>query len=139
MFLHHPLSPGVYYGNIVDNNDSNNESNINISSKTSNTSSDNQYYNNAHDRGILKWQTGGGPIECNSNDGKRSEWVNFLRKGDHVQLLPFSIEDTMMSFVQRFDLDDTSSSRIYGISSKGRPLGSEPLVVCQWRVVRNNL
>ena len=47
--------------------------------------------------GVLRWEKEGGPIECNSNDGKRSEWVNFLRAGDTVQLLPFDVDDTILS------------------------------------------
>ena len=85
------------------------------------------------ERGIIRWEKGGGPLECNSNDGKRSEWVNFLRIGDNVQLLPLCEEGAMMAFLQKFGYEDeTCGSRIYGISSKGRPLGSEPMVICRW-------
>ena len=76
------------------------------------------------ERAILRWRKPGGPIECNSNDGKRSEWANFLRKGDTVQLLPFNVEEAILSAVK--------TDRIFGVSSKGRPLGSEPEVICQW-------
>ena len=85
------------------------------------------------DSGILCWQ-GDGPLDCNSNDGKRSEWVNFLRAGDLVQLLPGCFEDDIMAFVERFQgTTPGDDCRIYGFSSEGRPLGSEPMVVCQWR------
>ncbi len=82
--------------------------------------------------GVLSWQ-GKGPLDCNSNDGKRSEWVNFLRVGDLVQLLPTSFEDGIMSFVESFQGNSNDNCRVYGFSSQGRPLGSEPVVVCQWR------
>lgn len=75
-------------------------------------------------RGIMRWEKPGGPIECNSNDGKRSEWANFLRRGDTVQLLPFNVEEAILSAVK--------TDRIFGVSSKDRPLGSEPEVICQW-------
>lgn len=58
--------------------------------------------------------------DCNSNDGKRSEWVAFLRPKDSVQLVPD--EDW-----QSWQLP------VWGVSSRGRPLGSEPAVVCEWR------
>ena len=84
------------------------------------------------DRGILRWEAIGGPLECNSNDGKRSEWVNFLRIGDNIQFLPNCDEEAIMAFVNRFEVRSRDESRIYGISAKGRPLGSEPMVVCKW-------
>ena len=77
-------------------------------------------------KGILRWSEEGGPLDCNSNDGKRSEWVNFLRVGDNVQLLPLVEEDALISFSQTFP------DRIFGYSIKDRPLGSEPLIVCKW-------
>lgn len=80
------------------------------------------------DRGILQWEDEDGPVACNSNDGKRSEWVNFLGVGDTVQLVPMgcSGEDSLITFLDRYGC-------IYGISSEGRPMGSEPAVVCEWR------
>ena len=78
-------------------------------------------------KGSLHWQ-GDGPLDCNSNDGKRSEWVNFLRTGDLVQLLPHCFEDGIMAFEQ-------GDCPIFGFSSFGRPLGSEPRVVCEWKNV----
>eukprot|EP00551_Chaetoceros_affinis_P009073 CAMPEP_0203675934 /NCGR_PEP_ID=MMETSP0090-20130426/22697_1 /ASSEMBLY_ACC=CAM_ASM_001088 /TAXON_ID=426623 /ORGANISM="Chaetoceros affinis, Strain CCMP159" /LENGTH=293 /DNA_ID=CAMNT_0050542305 /DNA_START=42 /DNA_END=920 /DNA_ORIENTATION=- len=89
---------------------------------------------NGMDKGIIRWERDGGPLECNSNDGKRSEWVNFLRVGDNIQLLPLCEQEAIMAFVNSFKITSKSEdeSRIYGVSSKGRPLGSEPLVVCRW-------
>lgn len=53
---------------------------------------------------------------ANSNDGKRSEWVAFLRPCDQVQLWPHAmIKDAVL----------------WGVSDHGRPLGSEPAVVCR--------
>jgi hypothetical protein len=82
------------------------------------------------DGGVLRWEKELGPIQCNSNDGKRSEWVNFLRAGDTVQLLPFDVDDTIFSMT----CNKGQANRIFGVSSKNRPLGSEPAVVCEWRL-----
>lgn len=80
--------------------------------------------------GVLRWEKESGPIACNSNDGKRSEWVNFLRAGDTVQLLPFDVDSAILSMT----CSNGQANRIFGVSSKNRPLGSEPAVVCEWRV-----
>jgi hypothetical protein len=60
--------------------------------------------------------------ECNSNDGKRSEWVAFLRPKDTVQLLP---DEDWRSW----------ELPVWGVSSRGRPLGSEPAVICEWNTI----
>ena len=90
--------------------------------------------------GLLRWINDEGPEACNSNDGKRSEWVNFLRRGDTVQLVPENPCHTLLQFRERFgkrmtgETDDVESSiRVFGIGTKGRPMGSEPAVVCEWR------
>jgi hypothetical protein len=82
----------------------------------------------------LQWGSEQGPIACNSNDGKRSEWVNFLRVGDQVQLRPLQIDaqDVLARYAN--SNKNPPSSRIFGVSSKGRPMGSEPAVVCEWRI-----
>jgi hypothetical protein len=92
------------------------------------------------ERGLLRWINDDGPEACNSNDGKRSEWVNFLRRGDTVQVVPANGQHTILQFRERFGKrlskktrDDSSSMRVFGISSQGRPMGSEPEVVCEWR------
>ena len=83
------------------------------------------------DKGILCWEDEGGFIASNSNDGKRSEWCNFLRPGDQVQLVPrndrtgSSGEIALMTFLERF-------GHVYGVSAEGRPMGSEPKVVYRW-------
>ena len=73
----------------------------------------------------ILWESNEGFIDCNSNDGKRSEWVAFLRKNDQVQLRPENTEDILIK--ECFD-----GTTIYGVSAVGRPLGSEPVVVCKW-------
>ena len=77
--------------------------------------------------GILCWESTNGPMECNSNDGKRSEWVTFLRPGDNVQLLPAYPEDALFH-----SLTVHNRTKVFGVSTQGRPLGSEPCVVCEW-------
>lgn len=73
----------------------------------------------------LKWESQDGFTACNSNDGKRSEWVNFLRVGDQVQLRP--ADDPAATCILDFFTD-----AVYGVSSEGRPLGAEPYVACQF-------
>mmetsp|Transcript_21704 Transcript_21704/g.40919 ORF Transcript_21704/g.40919 Transcript_21704/m.40919 type:complete len:303 (-) Transcript_21704:1616-2524(-) len=90
-------------------------------------------------RGLLRWLNEEGFTACNSNDGKRSEWVNFLRKGDTVQFVPGDGQHALLQFRDQFGKQsddgkmDDSSIRVFGISSQGRPMGSEPEVVCEWR------
>ena len=87
-------------------------------------------------KGTIMWESDAGAAKCNSNDGKRSEWLNFLRKGDTIQLVPFDVEDCIIEFIKKFDFygeGGTKSVRIFGVSHEGRPLGSEPEVVCEWR------
>ncbi len=109
-------------------------------------------------RGILRWVNEEGPEACNSNDGKRSEWVNFLRTRDTVQLVPMDGQDSILRFSKRFGISTIESTdsdndmvysapmkdddhatrgrsiRVFGISSQGRPMGSEPEVICEWIV-----
>jgi hypothetical protein len=80
----------------------------------------------------LQWQSEQGAIGCNSNDGKRSEWVNFLRPGDQVQLRPLQLE--AQDVLTKYGANANDSPRIFGVSSKSRPMGSEPAVVCEWRI-----
>jgi hypothetical protein len=111
-------APGVWYG------------------RNSNSSNSNSNNNKGNMGGVLRWLDDNGPTECNSNDGKRSEWVNFLRKGDTVQLLPSDGQDAILEFHNRYGdgvESDASSTRIFGISNEGRPMGSEPRIVCEWR------
>jgi hypothetical protein len=75
----------------------------------------------------LHWASEEGYTACNSNDGKRSEWAQYLRENDHVQLRPHDFEGTVRS--------EAFHDHIYGITMSGRPLGSEPIVACQWKIV----
>lgn len=74
----------------------------------------------------LEWTSDSGFTDCNSNDGKRSEWANFLSAGDQIQLRPSNLKESLELF----------RDHIYGISSAGRPLGAEPFVVCQFEMHR---
>ena len=68
---------------------------------------------------MLCWE-GSGPLDCNSNDGKRSEWVNIVRVGDLVQLLPECLEESLMDFMEMKNLEDEKVVNIYGFSSRSR-------------------
>jgi hypothetical protein len=81
----------------------------------------------------LQWESEQGPIACNSNDGKRSEWVNFLRVGDQVQLRPLQV-DAQDVLAKYANSNLNPPARIFGVSSQSRPMGSEPAVVCEWRI-----
>jgi hypothetical protein len=76
-------------------------------------------------KNVLQWASPNGPTDCNTNDGKISEWVAFLRRGDTVQLRPHQLPPptTILG----------SNVPVYGISWHNRPLGSEPQVVNQWK------
>lgn len=101
------------------------------------------------DKSELVWSSPEGPRGCQSNDGKRSEWVNFLRPGDQVQLLPDdgnendSLERIVVHWcnhcreVAKTKTDDREDDvqYVYGISCQGRPLGSEPSVVGKWKLI----
>ncbi|KAL7529721.1 hypothetical protein ACHAXR_003120 [Thalassiosira sp. AJA248-18] len=106
-------APGVWFGSTGD-------------SKRGSKENDSMENN----RGVLRWLNEEGPTACNSNDGKRSEWVNFLRKSDTVQLVPADGQGALLQF---FGKQCETSIRVFGISSQGRPMGSEPEVVCEWK------
>ena len=74
----------------------------------------------------IRWASPEGYAACNSNDGKRSEWVQYLKEGDQIQLRPNNVEAILRSATLR--------ESIYGITMSGRPLGSEPIVVCKWNI-----
>ena len=61
----------------------------------------------------------------NSNDGKRSEWCEFLRKGDQLQIVPQS--PSGMLTTGPFDV-------LVGVRRQGDgvPPGAEPIVVAAW-------
>ena len=59
----------------------------------------------------------------NSNDGKRSEWADFVVVGDTVQLVP---EDTPGV------LNDSQFMKLFGMRRIGRPRGADPIVERIW-------
>ena len=59
-----------------------------------------------------------------TNDGKRSEWCEFLRVGEQVQLTP---DEPLAALASTLWGDG-----IYGVSRAGRPLGAEPVVTHEW-------
>ena len=66
----------------------------------------------------------------NSNDGKRSEWADFLQVGDTIQLVPTDPAPILWS-------KPSSSSSLQfpylvGIRRQGRPLGADPIVEKIW-------
>jgi hypothetical protein len=62
----------------------------------------------------------------NSNDGKRSEWADFLGVGDTVQLVPKNISKVLYQ---------SPFQALLGVRRVGRPLGADPIVEKIW--VRN--
>lgn len=85
-------------------------------------------------KGNMLWNSDKGPFECNSNDGKRSEWVDFLKIGDNVNLIPFDAEECIGNFVDKFDSSKEGKPiNVFGISFEGRPLGSDPRIIAEWR------
>ena len=59
----------------------------------------------------------------NSNDGKRSEWADFLNVGDTVQLIPEDVSSV---------LKESRFSTLLGVRRIGRPLGADPIVEQVW-------
>ena len=59
----------------------------------------------------------------NSNDGKRSEWADFLVIGDTVQLVPEHVASV---------LNDSPFEFLLGVRRIGRPLGADPIVEKIW-------
>jgi len=60
----------------------------------------------------------------NSNDGKRSEWADFLVRGDTVQLIPYNATRV---------LRESAFQRLVGVRRVGRPLGADPIVERIWK------
>jgi hypothetical protein len=63
-------------------------------------------------------------VSSNSNDGKRSEWIDFLQVGDTVQLVPLNVSRV---------LRESNFQRLIGVRRIGRPLGSDPIVERIWK------
>lgn len=66
----------------------------------------------------------------NSNDGKRSEWADFLQVGDAVQLVPFDPLALLLS--GDGERGESCFTRLLGIQRAGRPLGADPIVEKIW-------
>ena len=60
----------------------------------------------------------------NSNDGKRSEWADFLAVGDTVQLVPYDVTKVLL---------ESPFHRLVGVRRLGRPLGADPIVEQVWK------
>ena len=63
------------------------------------------------------------PEGFQTNDGKRSEWCEFLRIGDELDLVPSCA----------FEALSVLGGRVFAISRVGRPAGSEPAVISEWQ------
>lgn len=59
----------------------------------------------------------------NSNDGKRSEWADFLVSGDTIQLVPKNTSALLLF---------GGFSTLIGVRRIGRPLGADPIVEKVW-------
>jgi hypothetical protein len=62
----------------------------------------------------------------NSNDGKRSEWADFVAVGDTVQLVPETATEVLLKN------HDSPFSMLLGVRRIGRPLGADPIVEKIW-------
>lgn len=88
-------------------------------------------------RGRLFWRKRGPGMNAketteessNSNDGKRSEWADFLSVGDTVQLVPNDTSRVLRE--SPFDV-------LLGVRRIGRPLGADPIVERIWYRSRDN-
>ena len=72
--------------------------------------------------------TGGSPLQLlrigNTNDGKRSEWCEFLVKGDTLQIVPGSLETSFAAFDVLVGLTRDGDKQV--------PRGAEPIVEACW-------
>ena len=79
--------------------------------------------------GQLFWRKRGPGVDAketteeSSNDGKRSEWADFLSVGDRVELVP---NDAMAV------LRKSPFQVLFGVRRQGRPLGADPMVERIW-------
>jgi len=60
----------------------------------------------------------------NSNDGKRSEWIDFVHVGDTVQIVPHNVSRVLL---------ESKFQRLVGVRRSGRPLGADPIVERIWK------
>jgi hypothetical protein len=81
--------------------------------------------------GELYWKKRGPGLDAretteessNSNDGKRSEWADFLTVGGTVQLVPYNTTAMLI---------ESPFQRLIGVRRIGRPLGADPIVERMW-------
>jgi hypothetical protein len=86
---------------------------------------------NREEMGELYWKKRGPGLDAhetteessNSNDGKRSEWADFLNVGDTVQLIPLNATRMLL---------ESPFQRLIGVRRLGRPLGADPIVERIW-------
>ena len=66
----------------------------------------------------------------NSNDGKRSEWCEFLMTGDQLQIVPGSVSAALEQFDTLVGITRDGDRRV--------PAGAEPLVEAAWTRQRDS-
>lgn len=102
------------------------------SSSSSSSSISNDTANNGSQSGQLFWRKRGPGSDAretteessNSNDGKRSEWADFLSVGDRVELVPNNATAV---------LRNSPYQVLIGVRRQGRPLGADPIVEQIWQ------
>ncbi|KAL3928193.1 MAG: hypothetical protein SGBAC_012751, partial [Bacillariaceae sp.] len=67
----------------------------------------------------------------NSNDGKRSEWADFLATGDTVQLVPKDASALLLQSSSSSE-EEGFTKTLIGVRRIGRPLGADPIVEKIW-------
>jgi hypothetical protein len=90
-------------------------------------------------RGELYWKKRGAGTNAyetteessNSNDGKRSEWADFLQVGDAVQLVPTNATNILWPPRPLSSLP-SQFQYLVGVRRQGRPLGADPIVEKIW-------
>ena len=95
--------------------------------------------------GYLYWKTRGPGADAkaptsessNSNDGKRSEWADFLKVGDTVQLVPKNAAFMVLDTPNNEDYQEAEQPfrTLIGMRRTGRPLGADPIVADIWDLV----
>ena len=102
-----------------------------VSASSSPMSKDNATIDTCNEGGQLFWRRRGPGLDAketteessNSNDGKRSEWADFLSVGDRVDLVPNNAMEV---------LRDSPFQVLIGVRRQGRPLGADPIVERIW-------
>ena len=102
------------------------------SSSSSSSSISNDTANTGSEDGHLFWRKRGPGSDAretteessNSNDGKRSEWADFLSVGDRVELVPNNATAVIRNSPYQV---------LIGVRRQGRPLGADPIVERIWQ------